>query len=98
MISGKWQAENILLVTSHLPLPNCRCFVHFFSTWGLAFLTGVVAIFLLAILTVVMYLMVTPIEERELRSEYGSEYDSYAQAVPRFVPRLRKTAELQTGD
>lgn len=66
--------------------------------WGLAFLTGAWGIFLLAILTVVMYLMVTPIEERELRNEYGSEYDSYAQAVPRFVPRLRKTTELQTGN
>ncbi len=66
--------------------------------WGLALLTGATGIFLLAILTVVMYLMVTPIEERELRNEYGSEYDSYAHAVPRFVPRLRKTTGLQTGD
>jgi protein-S-isoprenylcysteine O-methyltransferase Ste14 len=66
--------------------------------WGLAFLTGARGIFLLAILTVVMYLMVTPIEERELRNEYGSEYDSYAQAVPRFLPRLRKTAEIQPGN
>ena len=66
--------------------------------WGLAFLTGAQGIFLLAILTVVMYLIVTPIEERELRNEYGPEYDSYAQAVPRFVPRLRKRTEYQTGD
>ena len=66
--------------------------------WGLAFLTGAWGIFLLAIITVVMYLMVTPIEERELREQYGSEYESYAQAVPRFVPRLRKKAEPPTGD
>ena len=66
--------------------------------WGLAFLTGAHGIFLLAILTVVMYLMVAPIEERELRNEYGSEYDSYAREVPRFVPRLRRPAGFQLGE
>lgn len=54
--------------------------------WGLAFLTGAPGIFLLAILTVVMYLILAPIEEKELREQYQSEYDAYARAVPRFVP------------
>ena len=66
--------------------------------WGLAFLTGAYGIFLLAILTVVMYLMVTPIEERELRNEYGTDYESYARAVPRFLPRFRRAANFQHSE
>ena len=58
--------------------------------WGLAFLTGAHGIFLLAFATVVMYLLVTPIEERELRNQFGPEYIAYTRAVPRFVPRVRK--------
>ena len=59
---------------------------------GLALLTGAGGIFLLAIVTVLLYLIVAPLEERELREHYGREYEMYAQTVPRFVPRLRRRA------
>ena len=56
---------------------------------GLAFLTSAPGIFVLAILTFLMYLIVAPLEERELRDQYGAEYTAYAREVPRFLPRLR---------
>ena len=57
---------------------------------GLALLTGAVGIFVLAILTVLLYLIVAPLEERELRQQYGQEYEAYRSEVPRYLPRLRR--------
>ncbi|MBZ5516232.1 MAG: hypothetical protein LAN62_15550 [Acidobacteriia bacterium] len=45
---------------------------------------------MLAILTVLMYLIVAPLEERELGQQYGREYETYRREVPRFLPRLRR--------
>ncbi len=61
---------------------------------GLALLTGAVGIFLLAMVTVLLYYIVAPLEERELREHYGAEYEAYARAVPRFVPRLGRKVQL----
>ncbi len=62
---------------------------------GLALLTGAVGIFLLAIVTILLYLIVAPLEERELREHYGADYEAYTRAVPRFVPRLWRKAKPQ---
>ncbi len=59
--------------------------------WGLALLTGAAGIFLLAIVTILLYQIVTPLEERELRQHYGAQYELYAKAVSRFVPRFRSS-------
>jgi protein-S-isoprenylcysteine O-methyltransferase Ste14 len=57
-----------------------------------AFLTGAEGIILLAILNILLYQIVAPLEERELLQHYGPQYRDYIEAVPRFVPRLgRKT-------
>jgi protein-S-isoprenylcysteine O-methyltransferase Ste14 len=61
-----------------------------FFGWGL--LTGATGILGLAFLTVLMYLIVAPLEERELRRRYGERYARYARTVPRFLPRLRRPA------
>jgi protein-S-isoprenylcysteine O-methyltransferase Ste14 len=63
--------------------------VFMLTFWGLAFLTGAEGIFLLAIIEVLMYLLVTSLEEKELRDHFGLQYEAYAREVPRFFPRLR---------
>ncbi len=62
---------------------------------ALALLSGAAGIFLLAIVTVLLYLIVAPLEERELREHYGADYEAYAREVPRFVPRLWRKAKPQ---
>jgi protein-S-isoprenylcysteine O-methyltransferase Ste14 len=54
---------------------------------SLGFLTGASGIFLLAIVSILLYQIVAPLEERELREHYGAHYESYARDVPRFLPR-----------
>ncbi|HEV2177467.1 MAG TPA: isoprenylcysteine carboxylmethyltransferase family protein [Terriglobia bacterium] len=71
-------------------LRHPRYVEYMLTFWGLALLTGAHGIFVLAIVTVLMYLVVAPFEEQELREHYGAAYDAYARAVPRFVPRLRR--------
>jgi protein-S-isoprenylcysteine O-methyltransferase Ste14 len=51
---------------------------------------------LLAIVNILLYQMVVLLEERELLDHYGSEYEAYMRAVPRFVPRLWRKTEPQT--
>jgi hypothetical protein len=60
---------------------------------SLALLTGALAIFLLAILNILLYQILAPIEERALLDQYGPDYEAYRQSVPRFVPRLGQRAE-----
>ena len=62
---------------------------------SMAFLTGALPIFLLAILNILLYQIVAPLEERELLDHYGAGYASYARDVPRFVPRLWQRTKPQ---
>jgi len=60
-----------------------------------AFLTGALAIFLLAILNVLLYQILARLEERALLDQYGPQYEAYRRFVPRFVPRLGRRPEAQ---
>jgi len=63
------------------------------ALFSLALLTGATAIFLLAILNILMYQVLAPLEERELLDQYGLPYEVYRQSVPRFVPRRGRRSD-----
>ena len=76
-------------------LRHPRYLVYMLLVVSMAFLTGARAIFLLAILNVLMYQILAPLEERELLDQYGLHYEAYRRSVPRFVPRLGRRPEAQ---
>lgn len=67
------------------------------TLFGMAFLTGAEGIFLLAIVTILLYQIVAPLEEHELLEQYGCDYEAYAREVPRFVPRWRRKIQPQVS-
>jgi len=47
------------------------------------------ATYVLFLATLVLILLLVPMEERELRQRFGVEYETYCARVPRFIPRFR---------
>jgi protein-S-isoprenylcysteine O-methyltransferase Ste14 len=84
--AGKVVAEGI-----YSRLRHPRYLEYILTFFGLALLTGAQGIFALAFATVLLYVIVAPLEERELRTRYGAAYATYARAVPRFIPRWRRS-------
>ena len=82
-------------IYAHIRHP--RYLEYILTFFGLALLTGALGVFALAIATVLMYLIVAPLEERELRDRYGAAYEAYAREVPRFVPRLRRRSDASVS-
>ena len=78
-------------------LRHPRYLVYMLLVASMAFLTGALAIFLLAILNVLLYQILAPLEERELLDQYGLHYETYRRSVPRFVPRLGRRPETQSS-
>ncbi len=72
-----------------------RYLLYMLTILSMAFLTGGLAIFLLAFLSILLYQVVAPLEERRLLDQYGRQYEDYRRSVPRFVPRLRRTPEAR---
>ncbi|MGD0225842.1 MAG: methyltransferase [Terriglobia bacterium] len=72
-----------------------RYLLYMLMILSMAFLTGALTIFLLAFLTILLYQVVAPLEERELLDQYGSHYADYRRSVPRFVPHLGRTPETR---
>ena len=56
---------------------------------GVAMIVNYLGIWILAILVFPAMHLLAVIEERELRQRFGAEYDAYAAAVPRLIPRFR---------
>jgi protein-S-isoprenylcysteine O-methyltransferase Ste14 len=54
---------------------------------GYALIANYLAIYAIWLLWIPGLLVIARFEERELRLRFGREYDDYAEAVPRFVPR-----------
>ena len=72
-----------------------RYMAYMLTVLSVAFLSGSAPIFLLAILNILLYQIVAPLEERELLDHYGAQYASYRREVPRFVPRWWRRTKPQ---
>ena len=69
----------------------------FHSALSMVFLLGAQAIFLLAILNILLYQILTPLEERRPLDQYGPQHEEYQRSILRFVPafgRKRQTRIL----
>jgi len=65
-----------------------RYLLYMLMILSMAFLTGAQAIFLLAFLSILLYQVLAPLEERRLLDQYGPQYEDYRRLVPRFLPHL----------
>ena len=61
-----------------------------FCVMAWAWMPYMLGIFLAAF--ALQYGLIVSLEEESLRSTFGEEYDAYARAVPRFLPRLTEYA------
>ena len=59
---------------------------------GAAMIVNYAGIWILTALLFPALHLVTVIEERELRQRFGAQYDAYAAAVPRLIPRIGRGA------
>jgi len=57
--------------------------------FAFALFTNYLAMYVLALLVIPGLFWVVRLEEKELRDRFGSEYVSYSERVPMFLPRLR---------
>jgi protein-S-isoprenylcysteine O-methyltransferase Ste14 len=55
---------------------------------------GAASIFLLAILDILMYQILAPLEEHELPDQCGPQFENYRRSVPRFVPHLGRRRQV----
>jgi methanethiol S-methyltransferase len=76
-------------------LRHPRYLLYMLMVLSMAFLTGAIAIFLLAILNILMYQILAPLEERKLLDQYGAQYRDYQRVVPRFVPNLGQSPDAR---
>lgn len=64
----------------------------FLAIIGACLLGARPALWMVSALWTALMLMVIRLEEREMRSRFGSQYEEYSREVPRFVP-LRRTLQ-----
>jgi len=64
-------------------------FAHILMFSSIFLITGVIAIGIITLLDfLLVYTIITPLEERELLNRFGEEYRLYKKRVPKFFPRV----------
>jgi protein-S-isoprenylcysteine O-methyltransferase Ste14 len=54
---------------------------------SLVLLANYLATYIVFVASLVTLALIVPLEERELRTRFGSAYDDYAARVPSFIPK-----------
>lgn len=55
-----------------------------------ALFSNYLAVYILLVVYIPIIFFVVILEERELKTRFGTDYEEYCKTVPRFIPRIRK--------
>lgn len=66
----------------------------FLAVLGACLLANTTAAWIVAALWTALMLAAIGMEERELRTRFGTAYQEYCRRVPRFIPRLRRPEDF----
>jgi protein-S-isoprenylcysteine O-methyltransferase Ste14 len=69
----------------------------FLAIVGACFLAGTRAMWIIAVVWLVLTRIAIALEERELRNRFGASYQEYCRRVPRFVPLFAKIGQTLNG-
>ncbi len=94
-LNPQHQLSMVVRTGIYARLRHPRYLLYMLMVLSMAFLTGALAIFLLAFLNILMYQILAPLEERKLLDQYGPQYRDYQRVVPRFVPHLGRPPEAR---
>lgn len=83
-IKGKFVTEGPFSVVRH---PTY--FAHTLIFSGVFLITGVVAVGIIMLLDfLVVFVLIIPLEEKELLNRFGKDYNLYRERVPKYFPRV----------
>lgn len=82
------KTDELVTTGIHARVRHPLYFGHLCTLLGWTLGAGTVACFTLLAFAIVTGAIMIPMEERELRTRFGSAYDDYARQVPALLPRL----------
>ncbi|HUO60020.1 MAG TPA: isoprenylcysteine carboxylmethyltransferase family protein [Candidatus Acidoferrales bacterium] len=79
--------DSLITTGIHARVRHPLYFGHLCTLLGWTIGAGTAACFILLAFAIATGAIMIPMEERELRARFGSEYDAYARRVPALIPR-----------
>jgi protein-S-isoprenylcysteine O-methyltransferase Ste14 len=89
-LSPERHKTGLLTAGAYARIRHPRYVQYLLSIMGYALFCNYLATYLLVPAVAISIYPIVLMEERELRSRFGAEYEAYCARVPRFVPKLRK--------